>query len=214
MILQIIGCGFTFTRPQNSTVTGIEKLFVLDLTFGSFTFAQAKVIDVAWDVLLGRSAQFLAWWIGYTVFSDALLRAIERHPASFRLFQAVALEGPNLKALWTLVKELWRAKDKRTRALFVVMWISTIYIITIQVVLGAMTGYNSKSISFVSLEGDNNIVSTSDLNKATLAMGTWNETFAQPACLDYTWSYKLSSSYAARTFYCESIWWTVCISNS
>jgi hypothetical protein len=126
---KVLGCGNTFGVPKNSTVSGFEKVFVLDQKFGKFSFSQVKIVDVAWDILVGRGVQLLAWWIGYNVFSDALLRAIERHPASFQIFQRIALEGPSLLSLWTLAKELWCAKSKRTKALFFYIWMSTVYII-------------------------------------------------------------------------------------
>lgn len=46
---KVIDCGDGFGEPQNATVDGIEGLFVLDASFGGFTFPQAKIIDVAWD---------------------------------------------------------------------------------------------------------------------------------------------------------------------
>jgi len=126
---KVLGCGNSFGVPKNSTVSGFEKVFVLDQKFGKFSFSQVKIVDVAWDILVGRGVQLLAWWIGYNVFSDSLLRAIERHPASFQIFQRIALEGPSLLSLWTLAKELWCAKSKRTKALFFYIWMSTLYII-------------------------------------------------------------------------------------
>src|SRR5437762_1690841 len=58
---KVISCSHAFEAPQNSTITGIEGLFVLDLTFGSFPFSQAKLVDVAWDLFIGRGCQLIAW---------------------------------------------------------------------------------------------------------------------------------------------------------
>jgi hypothetical protein len=113
-----ITCGDAFGTPQNSTVSGIEALFVLDATFGRFAFSQVKVIDVAWDVCLGRGAQLLAWYISYIVFSDALLRVIERHSASYQTFIHITIEGASFATMWALVKDLFRTKSKRTWSLF------------------------------------------------------------------------------------------------
>ena len=71
---KMLGCGDVLGNPQNSTISGIEKVFVLDNTFGRFSFSQVKTIDVFWDLLVGRGVQMLAWWASYIVFSDALLR--------------------------------------------------------------------------------------------------------------------------------------------
>jgi len=182
---KVIGCGNKLSgTPQNSTITGIEKMFALDNKFGDFSFAQAKTLDIAWDLIIGRGAQLLAWWAAYTVFCDALLRVIERHPASFGIFQHIALEGPSLGSLWTLIKELWAAKSRRTKALFFYMFWSTTYVLIVPIVLGAMTGYDSTSIAWISLESDNNILPVSMLEYTWVIQGTTNQTWPKAACAD------------------------------
>lgn len=201
---KVVGCNGPWNDPKDSLTHGLENLFVLDATFGHYTFAQVKLIDVAWDVLLGRSVQLLAWWIGYVVFSGALLRAIERHSASFQIFQSIALEGPSLMSLWTLLQEMWRSKSKRTRMLFAYMWMSTMYIMCIQMFLGAMTGYDSTNVAFVGLNGTDNLVPVAAVQRATIIKGTVNETFDHPICLDYSWDWPMYQSFDARRQYCRS----------
>jgi hypothetical protein len=199
-------CGDSFGTPQNATVTGIEKLFVLDSTFGKFSFSQAKTMDVAWDIMIGRGVQMFAWWIGYKVFSDALLRAIERHPASFEIFQRIALEGPSLLSLWTLIKEQWRSKSRRTKALFFYIFLSTLYIISIPMFLSAMTGYDSTSIAWVSLDNhnQNNIIAASMLQQAWVVKAAGNDTFGDGLCMDYNLSASVYNAVSVRRTYCES----------
>lgn len=170
--------------PANITVTGIEGLFVLDQTWGRFLFSTAKTIDVAWDIVVGRGVQILAWWAAYVVFSDALLRVIERHAASFRIFQRIALEGPSLLSLWTLCKELLAVKSKRTRTLFAYMLVSTSYVLSIPMFLGAMTGYDSTAIPWIDLDNSNNIVPASALTNAWVISGTMNSTWKPKVCSD------------------------------
>ncbi|KAL1881234.1 hypothetical protein Daus18300_001085 [Diaporthe australafricana] len=43
----------------------VTKAFDLDLTFGNFTFTNAKVIDVAWDTAIGQGGRLLHGWILY-----------------------------------------------------------------------------------------------------------------------------------------------------
>ncbi|KAH3907014.1 hypothetical protein HBH56_194840 [Parastagonospora nodorum] len=200
---KIQSCGQSFGTPENATVRGVEKMFVLDQTFGRFTFSQAKTIDVAWDVLIGRGVQLLAWWVGYIVFSDALLRAIERHPASFQIFQRIALEGPSLLSLWTLLKELWYAKSKRTKALFFYVWLATLYIISIPMFLSAMTGYDSTSIAWVSLDNTSNIIPAASIEYSLVATGTWNETWDDATCLDTELYNKKSEALYSRRRSCD-----------
>ena len=201
---KVIGCGGGLGgQPQNATVTGIEKLFALDNTFGKFSFSQVKTIDILWDLAVVRGLQLFAWWAAYIVFCDALLRVIERHPASFVIFQRIALEGPGLHSLWTLTKELWCAKSRRTKALFCYMFWSTAYVLFVPIVLGAMTGYDSTAIAWIDLEGSNNIIPASTLSQAWVIEGTINETWSEAACADR----RLAKEYDSLTFnrrsYCK-----------
>ncbi|KAJ4302692.1 hypothetical protein N0V90_001581 [Kalmusia sp. IMI 367209] len=177
-----IGCGDLDSIPQNSTVEGVEALFVLDWKFGQFTFSQVKTIDVAWDILVGRGVQMAFWAVSYRVFTDALLRLIERHPASYETFMSISLEGPCLASSWMLLKQLFRNRSKRTWFLFYFMLLSSIYVLSIPPLLGAMTGYDSRTIAWVSVGDPDNIIPASTVQSATVVYGTWNSTFDEPIC--------------------------------
>ncbi|KAH7087692.1 hypothetical protein FB567DRAFT_351884 [Paraphoma chrysanthemicola] len=201
---KVLGCGNSFGVPENATIRGVERLFALDTTFGQFSFGQAKTIDVVWDVMIGRGVQLLAWYIGYIVFSDALLRIIERHATSFQIFQRIALEGPSLLSLWTLVRELWCARSKRTRFLFFYMWLSTLYITSIPMLLSAMTGYDATSIAWVSLsEDNNNIVPSAALERTVYVTGTLDKSFDEPVCVDYALSWSMDQARMMRWDLCD-----------
>jgi len=202
---KVISCGGSIGgRPANSTITGIEKVFALDTTFGQYTFSQVKAIDIAWDVGVGRGLQLLASWASYIIFCDALLKAIERHPASFITFQRIALEGPGLKSVATLMVELWAAKSKRTKALFFYMLWATAYIIALPIVIGAMTGYDATAVAWIDIEGvENNLVPASSVKKTWMVKGTVNETFAQPACVDTQVKDKYSWYVGQRSEMCK-----------
>lgn len=180
-----MSCGnYIDDNPANSTIKGLDGLFVLDATWGRYSFSTVKVIDVAWDIIVGRGVQLFAWWIAYNVFSDALLRVIERHPASFRIFQRIALEGPSVLSTWTLCKELFHVKSKRTKALFAYITISTTYVLCLPMFMGAMTGYDSTSIAWMDLDDSNNIVPTSAVKLSWALTGTSNSTFGRTICVD------------------------------
>lgn len=174
-----LSCGDAFGTPQNSTVTGWEALFVLDTTFGRLQFSQAKTIDVAWDLLMGRGVQLFAWWASYKVFSDALLRVIERHPTSYQTFAHICLEGPCLASMWALMKDLCRTKSKRTWFLYFYMVISVFYTLCIPLFLSAMTGYISTTVAWVDADDINNLVPASAFNYGYLAYNAGNTTFNQ-----------------------------------
>ena len=198
-------CGNNFMgEPQNSKVDGIEGFFVLDSTYGKFSFAGVKTIDVVWDILVGRGVQIMAWWVTYVVFSDALLRVIERHATSFEVFQRIALEGASLHSLWTLFKELWTVRSKRTKALFCYMLLTTSYVLCIPMFIGAMTGYDSKTSAWIDPDGTNNLIPTSALSSAWVISGNDSSAFDQRKCVDNEEFYAFVArfSYQARNCKC------------
>lgn len=205
-------CGYDLDwDPANSTVTGFGGLFVLDRTWGRLSFSAVKTIDVAWDILVGRGVQMIASWAAYIVFSDALLRVIERHPASFRVFQRIALEGPSLLLLWTLCKELLFVKSKRTRTLFAYILLSTFYVLCIPLFLGAMTGYDSTSTAWLDLDNSNNIVPTSAVEYKYVITGTWNSTFNPIICAKIEDASIASMYINDRVSHCKSLLYPVLI---
>ena len=48
----------------------------------------------------------IAWFFSYVVFTNALLRSIERHPAPYRTFTLLALEGATLSSMGALLADL------------------------------------------------------------------------------------------------------------
>jgi hypothetical protein len=180
-----LGCGDALGAPQNSTVEGVEALFVLDWTFGQFSFSRVKTIDVAWDILVGRGVQMIFWAISYRVFSDALLHLIERHPTSFETFKSICLEGPGLGSSWILLKQLFRNRGVRTWVLFFYLLLASFYVLSIPPLLGAMSGYDGTAIAWVSIgnAGDADaIVPFSQIQTSFTVYGTWNKSFDEPLC--------------------------------
>ncbi|KAF1974625.1 hypothetical protein BU23DRAFT_553279 [Bimuria novae-zelandiae CBS 107.79] len=178
-----LGCGDALGVPQNATVKGIESLFILDLTFGRFSFSRVKTIDVAFDIIIGRGVQGILWAICYRIFTDALLRLIERHPVSFETFKSISLEGAGLGSSWVLTKQLFRNRSKRTWFLFVYLLLSSFYVLSIPPLLGAMTGYDGTSIAWVSIGGDN-IIPSSQLDLSYVVYGQKGKPFDEPLCDD------------------------------
>ena len=68
----------------------MRRAFQITLGFGYLTFAQVKLIDIVWDVVVGRGGQGVLAIISYRVFSKCLTRLVEREhlSATYRLYEA------------------------------------------------------------------------------------------------------------------------------
>ncbi|KAI4906904.1 hypothetical protein J4E90_010107 [Alternaria incomplexa] len=120
--------------------------FTPNLSFGALTFTQVKVIDVAWDLIIGRGGQLLLAWVNYRVFNEWLVYHMEMHHTSYKLYAAVAFETTTMATLGVLGKEFlaygactWK-RLFRWLAIFS-MLLSTLYVIAFPTLMAAMTGY-------------------------------------------------------------------------
>lgn len=177
-----LGCGDSLGTPQNMTVEGIEALFVLDWTFGQLSFARVKTINIAWEMLVGRGIQGVYWAICYRIFTDALLRLIERHPASYETFKSISLEGAGIGSSLMLAKQLFRNRSIRTWFLFFYLLISSIYVLGIPPLLSAVAGYDGTQIAWVSIGSPDNIIPSSQLQNMCVLTAAKGKKFDEPLC--------------------------------
>lgn len=145
--------------------------FTPNLSFGAFTFTQVKVIDVAWDVIVGRGGQLLLGWINYRVFNEWLIYHMEMHFTSYKLYAAVAFETTTMGTLGVLAKE-FLAFGKRTRRRFfrwlamLSMLLSTLYVLSFPTLMGAMTGYITTYELYVE-NHDHNLIEWGKVRRVT-----------------------------------------------
>jgi hypothetical protein len=120
--------------------------FTPNLSFGAMSFTQVKVIDIAWDLLIGRGGQMLLAWVNYRVFNEWLLYHMEIHRTSYKMSTSVAFQTTSLGTLGVLGKE-WLAFGERSWKRFfrwlamLCMVIGTLYVLAFPTLMAAMTGY-------------------------------------------------------------------------
>ena len=110
------------------------------------TFTQVKVIDIAWDLIVGRGGQMCLAWVNWRVFNEWLVWHLERYRTSYKMYTAVALQTTSLTSLGVLAKEFLYFGERnwgrflRWLAMFS-MLISTLYVLAFPTLMAAMTGY-------------------------------------------------------------------------
>lgn len=137
--------------------------FTPNLSFGNMSFTQVKVIDIAWDLCIGRGGQILLAWVNYRVFNEWLVYHMEHHLTSYKFYAAVAFETTTLSTLGVLGKEFlafgngtWK-RFIRWLAMFC-MLISALYVLSFPTLMAAMTGYIAKSEPYLQ-DFDSNLIS-------------------------------------------------------
>lgn len=120
--------------------------FTPNLSFGAMTFTQVKVIDIAWDLCVGRGGQLLLAWVNYRVLNEWLLYHMEMHLTSYKMYTAVAFETTTLSTLGVLGKEFLAFGQKSWKRFFrwlavLCMLLATLYVLAFPTLMAAMTGY-------------------------------------------------------------------------
>ncbi|KAL6708540.1 hypothetical protein ACN47E_002521 [Coniothyrium glycines] len=134
--------------------------FTPNLSFGSFTFTQVKVIDIAWDLLVGRGVQILLAVVNYRVFGAWVVWHMERWRTRYKMYAAVAFDATSLATLGVLGKECLARGEKSWRGAFrwlgvLGMVLSTLYVLSFPTLMAAMTGYITTFELYVeNLEGN------------------------------------------------------------
>ncbi|EXJ55471.1 hypothetical protein A1O7_08398 [Cladophialophora yegresii CBS 114405] len=146
---------------QDYDIWELSGLFQITLGFGNFSFSTAKIIDVGWDIILGRGGQALLAAIAFAVYSKALVRSMESSPVSYGTFEAVTLQSGSLTANFKLARDLLKNKTAQARAAVVWMITSACFVLAFPTILSAMTGYSVNIGSFVQVD-DGNLVQYSN----------------------------------------------------
>ena len=146
-----------FILPGTASIWNPEYFFTITITLGvhsQWGYTHVKIIDVLWDVLVGRGAQTVMIWIAYRVFSKCIRCMMQTQSVSYRLYGAVAFDTATLRSivpqLQTVVAK-GRASDWRTRRMCLAMALTTFYIAAMPTLFSAMTGYGAISLPSIEI---------------------------------------------------------------
>ncbi|KAF4996555.1 hypothetical protein FGRMN_4439 [Fusarium graminum] len=118
-----------------------SSFFEITLGWGRFSFATAKMIDVAWDLVVGRGFQVIMAWASWRVFAEYLQVSIATKPATFNTvwllrFQKDASAYSTLRLMLNFWK---RGLESKTAMCFIIF--AALFILAFPTVAGSMTGY-------------------------------------------------------------------------
>jgi hypothetical protein len=163
-----------FASSATWEIMDSSYFFTPNLSFGAMTFTQVKVIDIAWDLVVGRGGQVMLAWVNYRVFNEWLVYFMESQRASWKMYAGLAFETTTVGTLGVLGKEVFAAGGRGMswkrwwlrwlRWLTVVgMFLSTLYVLSFPTLIAAMTGYITKSEPYVE-DLDKNLIAFEKVN--------------------------------------------------
>jgi hypothetical protein len=130
----------------------------LDLTLGNFTLTRVRLLDIGWNVVVGRGLQGLSGLVAYRVFTNALMRIVENNPISYELYLSIMIRPGHWSSLWPLFKAVIRLGSFRARWTAAWLFLSLLAVLLLPTALDAVTGYVQHSSTLFTV-GDGSAVS-------------------------------------------------------
>ncbi|KAJ0122261.1 hypothetical protein J7T55_002773 [Diaporthe amygdali] len=156
------------------SVPAVERSFYINLQIvKDLSFTRAKLLDLAWDTILGQGGRFLHGWVLYQVAASQLTWMMEYSSVPYHFQLNILFSTASLPALWSTLRFLGRKRP--ARAVFSAVWflLAIVYVLAFTSVWGAATGYLNPSKPAY-LMGDHSYV-TADSDSLNLCMSVDTE---------------------------------------
>ena len=147
-------------KPADSK---LENAFIINLRSPQhLTFAEAKIVDVLWDLFVGQGGRLLMAWAAYRVFMDGLVSLLEKTSVSYDLYTSLVFDTTSLLSTWKATKVIVKSGSYRSRVFMIWFSLATLYILAFPTLMGAATGYVNPSNSGYSMSDGNFVMASSD----------------------------------------------------
>ncbi|PSK37298.1 hypothetical protein B9Z65_2040 [Elsinoe australis] len=146
--------GFTRIDLGTHNIWSADRAFEINLGFGAFDFSIAKILDIAWDLVVGRGYQTAVLFLSYKILAQAFLFYMEFAFVSVDTFLAQAYNPATSYAVWCHAKSLGRGSKRRTWRNFAypaAIVLTSGYIIVVPTLLSAITGYQAITEPFMTI---------------------------------------------------------------
>ncbi len=134
-------------KPWHKTI-----FFQIDVGFGHFSFADAKLIDFWWDLLVGRGGQLVMGFIGYKVFTKSLIRHMEVYVVPTETFEAITIQDQSINGLLKLLKGLTANRGSRSMILMIWYVVGAAYVVVFPSFISAMSGYAANVEAYIEVD--------------------------------------------------------------
>jgi hypothetical protein len=105
-----------------------------------------RIIDLIWDICVGRGGQTILVWVAYRVFHESITVIMDKEPVAYGTYSTVAFETGSVHSIFTLLRTCCNKKLRsslRAVRVYVLMVLATIYIVCMPSLFSATTGYTA-----------------------------------------------------------------------
>jgi hypothetical protein len=133
--------------------------FTINIAFGKFTFSTAKVLDAAWDALVGRGGQFVAAVLTYRTLRRSLTLTMESRTVPINAVASLYCRQIQLMSVeklvhtmfrhWKFKHLMWQRSIHEGRGRLSVQLFICTYVLFFATLVSVMTGYRAQLSGFV-----------------------------------------------------------------
>ncbi|KAL8645328.1 MAG: hypothetical protein Q9226_007355 [Calogaya cf. arnoldii] len=131
---------------DNKNSTRWQSTFQINLRgYARLSFAEAKFVDLVFDLIVGQGGRLLLAAVTYVVFMDALVRSMESTAISYKLYASLVFSSTSLLATWRASKAVFSTRSWRAKLYLTWCALAMIYVLLFPTLIESMTGYVSPS---------------------------------------------------------------------
>ncbi|CEI61904.1 hypothetical protein FVEN_g12711 [Fusarium venenatum] len=123
--------------------------FDITLAWGRFDFSTVKLIDVAWDLVVGRGGQAIMALVSWRVFAEYLQVSLATTPATYTTVWLLRFQqSSSAFSTWQLASAFFRrGLASKTAMVFTIQ--AAIFTMAFPTLIASMTGYTPKNEPFI-----------------------------------------------------------------
>ncbi|KAL8686548.1 MAG: hypothetical protein Q9218_007026, partial [Villophora microphyllina] len=134
--------GISCDLIDNKNSSRMQSAFQINLRGAAhLTFAEAKFVDLIFDLVVGQGGRLLLGAISYIVFMDALVRSMEITPVSFKLYTSLVFAPSSLITTWRSTKAIFTTKGWKAKMYLIWCALAMSYVLAFPTLIESATGY-------------------------------------------------------------------------
>ncbi|SCO31282.1 uncharacterized protein FFNC_01974 [Fusarium fujikuroi] len=136
-------------RPGTFDWWAPKGFFQITLNWGRLSFGTAKLIDVIWDLVIGRGGQTLMALISWRVFVEYLQLSLITKPAAYSTVWLIRFQKDNSAlATWKLAAGFFKVGLASKKVMCFMIW-TALLILAFPTFASSMTGYTPYNKAYV-----------------------------------------------------------------
>ena len=141
----------------------LQLYFTINIAFGKFSFSRVKIIDAAWDAVVGRGVQFVAALVAYQTLRRSITLTMETCTITIPAVATIYCRQIQLLSVgqllhtmfwhWGSVHLMWRQPTHIGRLRLGTQLFVCLYVLLFATLVSIMTGYRAQLSAYFRYDG-------------------------------------------------------------